>query len=93
MKINQEQYEEMKSKLDELVRTLGEERLKEHIANLKADPKVNDLQMRFRWDLVWAAKIDVCAIYDVCGVDNSHIDTALKKYMKESGLNRLLGFE
>ncbi len=63
--------------------------LKHHYSHIVAkEVNVKDIDKRFRWDLFWAAKntspgmgdfIDVLYAY----VDDTHIDTALKKKVKD----------
>ena len=38
---------------------------------------VKDLNKRYRWDLLWAARYDVTPLYQE-GCNDSHIDTALR---------------
>lgn len=41
--------------------------------------RVNDLNMRYRWDLLWAAAAADRSIYDVLSeYKDTHIDTALR---------------
>jgi len=39
---------------------------------------VKDLDMRYRWDLLWASRFSPSEIYARGGID-SHIDTALRR--------------
>ena len=55
-----------------------------HKEALKSDPRVKDLDMRYRWDLSYAAKLngyicDNCYSY----LNDTHIDTALKSIVRE----------
>lgn len=42
--------------------------------------KVTDLNKRYRWDLLYAARLTtfVCDLYDVEGLNDANIDTALR---------------
>ena len=56
---------------------------------LAANPKVKDVEKRFRWDLIrlCAPPRWVCEqLYDVDGLDDTHIDTALRNIVKELGI-------
>ena len=39
--------------------------------------RVKDLNKRYRWDLAYAARLNLIALYDV-GCNDTHIDTALR---------------
>lgn len=84
MKVKSEDYEYMKSKMS---REISKKDAERHRHYLLKDPKVKDLEKRFRWDCVYAAKLSgfIChSLYDYCNDD--HIDTALKKIIKELDL-------
>jgi hypothetical protein len=36
-----------------------------------------DVDFRYRWDLLTAARVDICALYDA-GLNDTHIDSALR---------------
>jgi hypothetical protein len=42
--------------------------------------KVKDLNKRYRWDLLYASKVNVSAIYEYANDD--HIDTVLRNLIK-----------
>lgn len=42
--------------------------------------KCKDLNMRYRWDLLYASKLDLYALFKE--LDDSHIDSALRQIVK-----------
>jgi len=85
MKIKQEHY----SKLLEAIRPLAP-KLAAHREFVIKEGKAKDVDMRVRWDAMHAAKIDdrpsyrfVCDVLYKEGLNDTHIDTALKKIMQE----------
>ena len=77
MKMKQEHYTYLKAKLEHLA-----EKIDTHRKWLIADGTAKDIEMRLRWDLLYAAKIDtfICdKLYPY--LNDSHIDTALRKIM------------
>lgn len=64
----------------------------DHVEFVKTDSSVKDLQKRLRWDCLFSHNPAQQMTYFVCdylykkGLEDSHIDTALKKAMDESGL-------
>lgn len=80
MKIKQQDYEFMKQEIDKI----PIETRKQHFENLKSDERVKDINKRFRWDCLYAAKLNdfLChTLYKY--LDDTHIDTALKQITKE----------
>ena len=60
-----------------------------HKQKLASDPKVKDVEKRFRWDLLYALAPPswvVKYLYDEDGLHDTHIDTALRNIVKELGL-------
>ena len=39
--------------------------------------QIKDLDARYRWDLLWASRFDIAALY-AAGLNDDHIDTALR---------------
>jgi uncharacterized protein (DUF1778 family) len=93
MKIKPEDYKKLKDALDETIRKIGKDKLMKHKESLKDDSRVKDLEKRFRWDLLYASKIKIGDGKGAPGdidlyayMNDDQIDTALKKYVKEAGL-------
>lgn len=85
MKISNEDYLFMKSEIKKLTPEFIE-KMKEVISK---DDRVKDSNKRFRWDCYWLTGLynfAVNKLYNL-GVNDSHIDTALKKIVKELNLN------
>jgi len=80
MKMSDTDYNYLQEKLSTLVQN-KKEKVLAHKEALASDTRVKDLGMRFRWDLLWAAKVDLNAMYVY--LNDSHIDTALKAIVKE----------
>jgi len=79
MKLSVEDYNKLKTALDNIVNNHLHEIL-EH----KAKKLGKDVDMRFRWDLLHASKFDVRYMYDY--LNDNHIDTALTHYVKNNSL-------
>lgn len=80
MKIKTEHYKEMLNVLSKV----DKDAVRKHKEALKQDARVKDIEKRFRWDLLYAAKLSpwICDnLYSY--LDDSHIDTALKSIIKE----------
>lgn len=80
MKIKTEHYKEMLNVLSKV----DKDAVRKHKESLKQDARVKDIEKRFRWDLLYAAKLSpwICDnLYSY--LDDSHIDTALKSIIKE----------
>jgi hypothetical protein len=84
MKVQQEHYDYIKTAIE----SIGVERLRQHREALKDDPRVRDLEMRLRWDALHAGVGSrwVCDTLYVYGCNDEHIDTALRRAMKEVGV-------
>ena len=78
MKITEQDKKRLFSLLDARLAEIGVEKIKSHRANRLG----KDIEMRFRWDLLNASKIDLTSLglYDY--LHDSHIDTALKQYVE-----------
>ncbi len=83
MKIKPDHY----SALFKAINALPKDKVAEHYKYLtklqKTKPNM-DLEMRFRWDCLYASKFDCKDTYSYA--HDSHIDTALKKIVKELDL-------
>ena len=67
-------------------RVAGRERLEAHRAQLSVDPRVKDLDKRFRWDLCYAAGLSGWLCDEVYKYANdTHVDTALRHAIKTIG--------
>lgn len=82
MKIKQEHFNQIKSAIEPL--DTEAVRSNYRAGNFPRSDKVKDLNMRYRWDLFWAAGCSsfLNDMYDD-GLKDSHIDTALRKIVKE----------
>ena len=77
MKMKKEDYQYLKSRLEHLI-----EKIQSHREWIIAEGKAKDVEMRLRWDLLHAAKIDdfiIDTLYPY--LNDTHIDTALRKIM------------
>jgi hypothetical protein len=81
MKIKKEHYEYMKNEIVNLPNNVNYYRL----AILNSDRQTKDFNKRLRWDLFWFAGLGkfACDNLHQYGVNDDHIDTALKAIMKE----------
>lgn len=86
MKMTDEHYRQMTKLLDYVNTPSQVEKLK---AAAEEDPLTRDVGKRLRWDLLWSVPgkdkwgwFD--EVYSYC--DDTHIDTALRRYMKEKNL-------
>ncbi len=62
-------------------------RVPDHIAYLRTDPRVKDINMRLRWDMAHYAKLTPWFVDHVYKYANDdHIDTALRTAMTELGV-------
>ena len=83
MKIKPEHLQHMRDAIQAVVVKHGPEKLTAYRAQLASDPRVKDLDKRYRWDLFHAAGLtryacDVLYAY----MDDTHIDTALRSIVK-----------
>lgn len=91
MRISTGDYLALQDMLDQVVDRVGVAALKRHKSTLEQDPRVKDIDKRFRWDLLWAADNNArtnwfTRIY-AHGADDTHVDTALRVYTKARHLN------
>jgi hypothetical protein len=83
MKIKKEHYEYMKAEISKVPCKVND-----HRTWLIANAKFNDLETRLAWDFFHAAKLDKFAcdnLYAYC--DDTHINTAIKKIIKDITIN------
>lgn len=85
MKIKPEHY----SVLLESIRPLAD-KLPAHREFIRKEGKSKDVEMRLRWDALWASKIDgkascfwISNVLYKDGLNDSHIDSALRAVMRE----------
>ncbi len=83
MKMKPEHYRELKAAISVAV---DKETAAQHRKNLKQDKRVKDLEMRFRWDCFWVvhSRVNTTSWYSY--ISDTHMDTALKRVVKELGL-------
>lgn len=86
MKMTDEHYRQLTKLLDDANTPSQVENLR---AEAEADPRTRDVGKRLRWDLLWSVpgkdrKGWFDEVYSYC--DDTHIDTALRRYMKEKNL-------
>jgi len=77
MKMTPEDYVLLKTKIDDMVEKVGIF----IVLDYKNRKLGHNQSMRFRWDLYWLA--DCHLIPAIKQYHDEHIDTALKKYIKE----------
>lgn len=91
MRISAKDYIDLQDMLDQVVDRLGVAALKDHKASLANDPRVKNIDKRFRWDLLYAtssaARTNWFDNVYAYGADDTHVDTALKVYTKARHLN------
>jgi O-methyltransferase involved in polyketide biosynthesis len=81
MKIIPAHFEYMKVEISKALRHKSIEDCREF---LRSDLRVKDLEKRLRWDLLHAAGLTPWICKNLYGyVDDSHIDTALKRIVAE----------
>ena len=83
MKIKPEHLQHMRDAIQAVVVKHGPEKLTAYRSQIASDPRVKDLEKRYRWDLFHAAGLtryacDVLYAY----MDDTHIDTALRSIVK-----------
>ncbi len=80
MKITPEDYAILRNEIS----MLPSDEISQLKEKVKNDPRVKDPAKRLRWDLAYCAGLNswICAVlYQY--LDDSHIDTALRKVVKE----------
>ena len=81
MKFDTAAYEHMKEFCQEWLKA---ETIKEHRAHLQTDASVKDLECRLRWDIFWYVWHRSLLLREaVEDLTNDHIDTALRRLMRE----------
>lgn len=82
MKIKAEHFDKIKG----MIAPLDTEEMRQNYrdGNFPRSDKVKDLNKRYRWDLFWAAGCTT-VLNDMYGdgLKDAHIDTALRKIVKE----------
>ena len=79
MKIKPEHYAHLKSEIQKLPK----DQVLRHKEYLKGDIRVKDLGRHWRWDIYWATKPHHFGFDFYTYLNDTHIDTALKKIMGE----------
>lgn len=85
MKMTPEHYR----RLEEMLDAVATSYLIGHLrAIAESDHRTKDVGKRLRWDLLWSTPSEVRRpwfdeVYTYC--DDTHIDTALRQYMKDRG--------
>ena len=85
MKMTPEHYRRLEGMLDAVATDYAVGHLR---AIAESDPRTKDVRKRLRWDLLWSIPSGVRRpwfgeVYTYC--DDTHIDTALRHYMKDRG--------
>jgi hypothetical protein len=80
MKMTEQTYKILKQAIESLPRDI----VHQHYEFLTANYTTGDIATCFRWDILRASKVDVYALQK--DLYDSHIDTALKKIVKELNL-------
>lgn len=94
MKMKKEHY----SRLNDMIKTYAWPRRVEILNAIANDTRVKDSERRFRWDCYWTASrayhaetalwlVFIDELYSY--LNDSHIDTALKKIISDLEINRL----
>ncbi len=86
MKIKKEQYDFIKVNFEHVINKAGYEKVKEYHANILKGEIGKDKEKLFRWNMLHYCKIDtfICdTLYRTFGINDNHIDTALKAIVKE----------
>jgi len=85
MKIKPEHYEHIRDAMFATLARFGVDNLARYREELAADPRVRDLDMRLRWDVLHASVGSrwICdEIYPYA--NDTHLDTALRRVMQEA---------
>jgi hypothetical protein len=80
MKMTDQDYEILKTAID----ILSKDIVHRHYEFLVTNYTTGNVDRRFRWDLLWASKVDLRRLEN--DLLDCHIDTALKKIVKELNL-------
>lgn len=84
MKMSKEQYAALKAAMHEGLKLVPP--AAKYQARDPSIPRIDlakDTAKRHRWDAFWASRFDAQPFY-AAGLDDSHIDTALRAIVKES---------
>jgi hypothetical protein len=79
MKMKPEHYDELLQAIRRVAPYAAD-----HRKCIIVEGKSKNVEMRLRWDCLYASKLNVCAWYDY--LNDSHLDTALRTVMNELGL-------
>lgn len=86
MKIKPEHYNHLQNEF----KKIDPARIAAHRESLQTDPRVKDLEKRLRWDCLWSVGLSRYLSDNIYSYANDdHIDTALKKIMKELNFESL----
>jgi len=84
MKIKKAHYDHMKTAMVDKLAVTSSAEVFAYLRNLENDPRVKDVDKRFRWDLFLAAGLATYAYNTLYPyLDDTHIDSALRAIMKE----------
>lgn len=91
MKFSKSDYNILKVSILETIKRIGKEKILTdyNTGNIPRYDRVKDINKRLRWDLYWSVHADVRDNFQIDGelkYDDSHVDTALKKIMKEENM-------
>jgi hypothetical protein len=88
MKMSKEHFNALSKLIQNTMTAAGPDTLKEHKAMIAKDPRVKDINTRYRWDMFWAiSQKERTAWNDMVGrnsegnsiYNTDHMNTALKK--------------
>lgn len=87
MKISSDDYDYLKDLIARNMKRVGSDKLKEHYDNLKNDPRVKDIDKRYRWDLFYCVHMNertelMDRLYSQ-GINDENFDRYLKSILKE----------
>ncbi len=91
MKITKQDYSTLKGIIEAELNNRGQtiDALRTYKASLSSNPKVKDINKRFRWDLFNIAgkpALDLCCNTLYKYMNDDHLDSALKQIVKDIGL-------
>jgi hypothetical protein len=78
MKMTNEHYNRLKTRMSNF-----KPFIEKHRENIIKENKAQDIDKRLRWDIFYASKMHEIYSYQEFDYTDNHIDTALKKIMKE----------
>lgn len=89
MKITKEHQDKLRTIITNLLKDKGTHTISKHYKLIQESTNVKDKELRFNWDVLWACKnvynVEVRTWMDevYSYADDKHIDTLLRKLVKE----------